>query len=70
MKSPSKNVSRSLRGQRAPGRKQTGVSVSKLTTGGSMIVPGEGGVEDPPGARHTNSAKDHADALGRLVGGR
>lgn len=69
MKSPSKNVSRSLRGQRAPGRAQEPISTSSQTRGGSMIVPGEGKVEVPPGRERANSAAEYGNPLGRKVGG-
>jgi hypothetical protein len=69
MKAPSKNVSSSLRSQRAPGRAQENIGTSRLTSGGSMTVPGEGGVERPPGRTHVNEACYFADPLGSHFGG-
>ena len=70
MKAPSKNMSTSLRGQRAPGRTPSSVEVSALRPfSPSMIAPGEGGVSNPPGAVHPSSTKKYADAAGKKVGG-
>lgn len=71
MKKPAMNISKSLRGQRAPGRASEPVKVGKLTPGGSRIVPGESGVEGPPGAkRERNSVVHYAEPLGRHFGGK
>lgn len=70
MKPASKNMSASIRGQRVPGREETPISVEGLKQGpGSRIIPGESGVERPPGTRERSAAR-FADANGRRVGGR
>lgn len=71
MKSPSKNISRSLRSQRSPGRAGSPISVSKPRGGaGSRMVPGESGVESAPGREEENCASRYGGAVGGLVGGR
>lgn len=71
MKAPSKNVSKSLRGQNPPGL--TGgnnIEVSGLKKGSSMTVPGEGGVEAAPGqqtnGRQERSASNYAEPCNRV----
>lgn len=68
MKAPSKNVSASLRGQRIAGRGQESISVTKQSGRPSMTVPGEGGVERPPGAMHERSAAKYTDPMSRFGG--
>jgi hypothetical protein len=71
MKSPSKNVSKSLRGQKTPGLMGgEGIEVSGLKKGSSMTVPGEGGVEVAPGmqtsGRQERSAVNYATPCDRV----
>ena len=49
MKSPSKNVSASLKGQKTVARAAEAVNVTGMTKGQSMTVPGTGSVETAPG---------------------
>ena len=69
---PSKNVSRSLRAQRIPGRASEPIEVSKLKGGaGSRMLQGESGVEPPPGYDHNeNTAARYGAEVGRIFGGR
>lgn len=69
MKAPSKNVSASLRGQRLPGQEGMPISVSQLKSGKSSgVLPGERGVERPPGMRHSTNASHYADPLAKAGG--
>lgn len=69
MKRPSKNVSKSLRGQRQAGLSAISPEVGSLKRGGvSMTVPGEGMTETPPGKDQQNrSAAKYAEPMGRKV---
>lgn len=76
MKSPSKNISASLRGQSAPGRGPIKVEMGRMKGySPSMTVPGEGGTEMAPGThaasdgRQERSAAAFAQAAGSKVGG-
>jgi hypothetical protein len=51
VKAPSKNIAASLRGQRNGGRQPETITITEQRRGPSMIVPGEGKVEAPPGPR-------------------
>lgn len=66
MKAPSKNISASLKGQRAGGRGPEPVNVSGTKSGVSMTVPGDGSVAEPPGAMHENSAAHFAAPCDRV----
>jgi hypothetical protein len=69
MKTPSKNVSASLRGQKVAGRGAEKVTVSAMSDSKpSMTVPGEGGVEMPVGTRHERSAAEYTDPMKRFGG--
>ena len=74
IKSPSKNVSASLRSQKEAGRAPINPSVSGMKKGVSMTVPGEGGVEEPAGAgrgaQAGRSAAVYADAVSGKFGGK
>ena len=73
MKPVSKNVSESLRGQKEAGREPHTPVVSGLKKGVSMTVPGEGGVEAPPGTdrgMQDRSAARSADAISPRFGGK
>lgn len=65
MKTPSKDIAGSLRGQRAPGRGPEVVDVQKVKpTNPSMVVPGEGrGGTKPPGMRHERSAAHYGPVM-------
>lgn len=67
MKKPSKNISRSLRGQKPGGRVPVNPEVSSVKMGGvSMTVPGEGMVETPPGkGMQDRSAGRYAEPMGK-----
>lgn len=67
MKSPSKNVTRSLKSQRpSPGRPMD--EVGKVKQGMSAgIWPGERGVETAPGSVKEGSAVHAAERVGRLA---
>jgi len=53
MKAPSKNISKSLRGQSSKGRGAEEISVQQQRGGGpTMTVPGDGKVETAPGMAH------------------
>lgn len=72
MKSPSKNISASLRGQSVQARAPVTPSVSEQRTGGpTMTVPGEGKVERPPGEpRHGDRcAAKFTEPMKRFGGG-
>lgn len=66
MKSPSKNISGSLRGQSSPGRGAESIAVTGLSKGQSMTVPGDGSVETPPGKRLERSAAEYAEPAGKV----
>ena len=74
MKSPSKNVSASLRGQN-PSRSGLQAEIGRIKQGmSSGTIPGQRGVEEPPGANRTRGAAgDTGDAgtkvLARILGG-
>ena len=67
MKTPSKNIARSLRGQIVRGRNPAPLAVGKQRALDlrAMTLPGEGGVMPPPGAQE-NSAD--AAGIGAAVG--
>ena len=68
MKTPSMNISASLRGQRPAGREDHTPSVSKMKGRPSMVVPGTADVQQPPGAAGSvRSANRFANALGSRV---
>lgn len=66
MKSPSKNITQSLKGQKPGGRSGETVEVSGVKAGVSMTVPGDGSVDSPPGARHERSAAHYAEPAGKV----
>ena len=70
-KSPSKNMSASLRGQSPMANGADKISVGKVTpaTSASMTIPGEGGVENPPGTVKPRSAKQYAEVTAKHFGG-
>jgi hypothetical protein len=70
MKTPSTNVSRSLRDQRtATPRGAEMVEVTGMKMGGpSMVAPGEGGVEMPPGPMKDRSAAVYTAPMERFGG--
>jgi hypothetical protein len=65
MKSPSKNITGSLKGQKPGGRGAEPVEVSRLKSGVSMTVPGTGDVETAPGMLRDQdrSAVNFADKM-------
>lgn len=71
MKSPSRNISTSLAGQRIPGRTPEPVRVGRQRklTAASMALPGEGCVSPPPGKEPAATASRYASANGRRYGG-
>lgn len=70
MKPPSKNISESLRGQSPTARGAEQVSVTTQHGGGpSMVTPGEGKVEAPPGQRSDRSAAVFTGPQSRIGGG-
>jgi hypothetical protein len=73
MKPPSKNVSKSLSGQRSKGRGAEEVAVSGMTAGVSMTVPGEGKVQEAPGTNRNQggerSAQHYVGPQRRFGGG-
>jgi hypothetical protein len=69
MKSPSTNISRSLRGQ-GKDSDAPRVSGQKTESAGSRVIPGESGIEDAPGNSPAKDLKAHAGALGGHFGGR
>lgn len=71
MKPPSKNMSASLRGQSPGGRGPEPVTVTSQNPqdASGMVIPGEGGVENPPGTVDGRSAKNYARAVGGHFGG-
>ncbi len=69
MKAPSRNISASLRGQRSQGRGEEQISVGAMGGMPSMVVPGEGKVETPPGAEHERSAAKYVGPMRRHGGG-
>jgi hypothetical protein len=69
MKSPSQNVSKSLRGQSISGRGEFKPQRSELGGKPSMTAPGDGMVEKAPGAAGMErSAVAAADAMGNRGG--
>lgn len=72
MKTPSKNVSKSLSGQNSMGRGDESVAVSEMQRGVSMTVPGEGKVQEAPGTNRNQggerSAQKYADPMKRFGG--
>lgn len=72
MKTPSKNISSSLRGQSPGGRSAEPVSVESQSaeSQAGMTIPGEGGVSNPPGTVDSRSAKSYGNAVGGHFGGR
>lgn len=70
MKAPSKNVSKSLRGQNSPGRGPEQVQVDQGMSKPSMTVPGDGGVEAAPGTAHQGerSAEKYTEPMKRFGG--
>jgi len=62
MKAPSRNITKSLKGQRPPASGGEKVEVSGLKKGVSMTVPGEGDVEPQPTVMHERSAAHYAEA--------
>lgn len=68
MKSPSRNISDSIRGQSPAGRKPVSVSVSKQKAPGMSPTSGEGGTSMPPGKVHERSVKPYAGAVGGIFG--
>ena len=70
MKPPSKSISASLSGQRAPGRTAGPVTVtSPRANSPSMTLPGNGGSSKPPGMRHPSSAAKYAEPNSSKLGG-
>ena len=71
MKSVSKNMSASLRGQSPGGAGAEPIRVGKQTapTAAGMTIPGEAGVSNPPGTPPVRSVKDYAGAVGGHFGG-
>ena len=68
MKSPSKNISASLRSQRPAGREDHTPSVSKMKGRPSLTVPGTADVQQAPGASGSvRSANRFANALGSRI---
>jgi hypothetical protein len=65
MKSPSKNVTASLKGQKPGGRGAEPVAVTGLKAGVSMTVPGTGDVETAQGTLRDQdrSAVNYANAM-------
>jgi hypothetical protein len=72
MNTPSKNMSASLRGQggKAGPAETPTVSKQRPMTAASSVLPGEHGVEQPPGAVHPRSAQHYAGAVGGHFGGK
>lgn len=67
MRSPSKNISKSLRSQRpTPGAPYADVGRVKQGMSGG-VYPGERGVEDPPGQEKEGTVKNQAHVLDRMV---
>ena len=69
MKSPSKNMSASLRGQSPGGDESPRISKQSPESAAGRIIPGESGVEAPPGRVPARSVKPFAGAVGRRFGG-
>lgn len=68
MKTPSRNVSASLRGQNSgPGRDAPSIKVGRPRGHLSMTVPGEGCVEAPPGPVNPRSAVHYGDAMMKVL---
>jgi len=68
MKAPSKNISRSLDGQRIPARSAPPIRTNRLGGTPTMTVPGEGNVPRAPGPVDERSAVHYADAMARQTG--
>ena len=70
MKGVNKNWSKSLGSQRVPGREGGEDNTPTDMSGGkpSMILPGEGGVEKPPGVVSERSAAHAAEPMKRFGG--
>jgi len=68
MKAPSKNISRSLAGQRSMGRGEEQITVSGMGGSPSMVVPGDGKVDPAPGMEHERSAAKYTAPMGRFGG--
>lgn len=68
MKSPSKNMTRSIAGQSSPGRSAPAIRTGRPSGKPSMIVPGEGNTERAPGMVDERSAVHYADVMSRQTG--
>ena len=71
MKAPSKNISKSLKGQTSKGRGAEEMSVQEQRAGGpTMTVPGDGKVETAPGMAHEGdrSAVKYTEPMARYGG--
>jgi len=73
MKAPSRNVSKSLAGQRTGGRGPESVETSMQKSGLSMEVPGEGKVQEAPGTNRNQggdrSAQHYTGPMKKYGGG-
>ncbi len=71
MRKPAKSMAQDLRGQSPGGRGGDNVTVEKQRglSPRDMVLPGEGGVESPPGNPPSATAKRYAAATGKLFGG-
>jgi hypothetical protein len=69
---PVRNVSRSLRSQRIPGRASEPIETRGLKgASGSRLLPGTSGVESPPGHNYSaNTAERYGDSVGAIFGGK
>lgn len=77
MKAPSKNIPADLKSQRPgePARGEENIMTQDLRSGGpTMTVPGEGGVETPPGLGMEHggerSAAKYTEPMKRFGGGK
>jgi hypothetical protein len=68
MKPPSKNISKSLRGQSPAGRSGENITVSGITSPKQGQWPGESGLEPAPGKISDRSAHKYAGAVGGHFG--
>jgi hypothetical protein len=72
MKAPSKNISKSLAGQRSKGRGEEEIAVSGQSAGQSMTVPGDGKVSEAPGTNRNQggerSAQKYVEPMARYGG--
>jgi hypothetical protein len=68
VKSPSKNITASLKGQRTVARAPENPEVTGLSKGQSMTVPGDGSVDSPPGMVRgaDRSAARYAEPMSRV----